>query len=170
MPIDIAHPFARSICVGDAPYFARQTARACDVSNSIQMDDRSVATSPLVISPQSITPVMVPSETSTFLACKSPCSQRDSVASGAVNACSQICSKSEVTLWLRLRKRSRRFSKLGVRWRSGVPRTLLLGAVGGAGWCKASKNSAKTGAWFASGGSMSAVSPGIHGTMLHDHG
>ena len=72
--------------LGDAAVASKASRRACGSSKSIQIDARSVAQSPSVRSPQSMTPVMRLTWTSTFRGCRPPCSYVGGTLSGVRKA------------------------------------------------------------------------------------
>src|SRR5262245_41449481 len=151
-------------------YSDKAFCRAVCSENNIQIAARSVATSPDVMSPQSIIPVIAPFSTSALRACKSPCSHFDDSAHGACKAVSQVLLTGFVIKSVFTPSRFMRSSILAARCHNGTPRTAFGGASEGAGVCKDRRNLASATACVAAGSAKSADVPGNQGSTLHFHG
>src|SRR5262245_60660737 len=139
-------------------YSDKAFCRAVCSENNVQIAARSVATSPDVMSPQSMIPVIAPFSTSAFRACRSPCSHFDDRAFGACKAVSQVRLTGFVIKSVFTLRRCMRSSILAERRHNGTPRTALGGASEGAGICKDRRNLANTTPCVAAGSAKSARS------------
>ena len=173
-PSTSAHPLARAQSASStgcrAPHASRRAGRTSG-GRAIHATARSLAGSPAVMSPKSMTAEIRPPSTSTFSGWTSPWSHTGGSAHGS--AFEARCHSSiRGVRSISASSRSSPAAKIAARSARGTPRYGLAGASGGAGRCTAAR---KPPSWRAaspqsSGRASSSSVPASHGHTDHAHG
>lgn len=151
---------------------ASRNSRRPGPSKTSQAAARSVAGSPAVRSPKSITAESLPPVVMRLAGCRSPCSQSAGpFQPGAAHSCCQSRAASAASGSSAASEASRRRTSAS-RARSGTPRTGLAGACGGAGCPNPARKAAS---WPAqrrrcAAGCPAAVVPSIQRSTDQCHG